>query len=537
MAVVATTTYLYVDTSLTQYFIQGSQLVDQGPWSSSAFYNPLDVVQIGVDQYVALQANSNQPPTSIVDANWSALVIVEEQGGSVINAGSDYYARFMADAAFNLAVYGTYLGTQAYNLANAAFTVGTEAYALAILGTNAQAAIAVGTDAYHLAESGTNIGWAAYLLAQIGTNTGTAALQAAASAQSTADSAFAIAVDGTNAAANANAYASIAWALAQMGTNTGTEALNQAATAQSTADSAFSIAVIGTNAAAYANAFADIAWSLAQMGTNTGTAAYNYAAQAYGVAESGSNTANDAYAIAVDGTNAVITEQGTRSQEDQFLQNQITALAVTFGSQTGTLVADFTYQIGTLNANLVTEQGTRSQEDQFLQNQISVIQSILGVSFQGTLNLFTAQVRYGKPDTTFTIIDGVLAGREESKFIWEDFDTYGTTTGTTPAGGFVDGSSWNGNGSIYMNNLVTGLTGTEWINLYNTGTITDTTLNSGTGWASTGTWSGSLYWYATVGTDTFMEYAVGTLSSTGSEVNGGGGWIGTAIIYTGSNRP
>jgi len=500
MAVVATTTYLYVDTNLTQYFIQGSQLLDQGPWSSSAFYNPLDVVQIGVDQYVALQANSNQPPTSIVDNNWSTLVVVEEVTGSVINAGSDYYARYLAEYALEVAFIGTAIGSSAYNYAEAA-------YNLAVIGTNNPGGFSVGTDAYYLAESGTNIGWAAYLLAQIGTNTGTAALEAAATAQSTADSAFSIAVDGTNAAANANAYASIAWALAQMGTNTGTEALNQAATAQSTADSAFSIAVIGTN---------------------TGTAAYQ-------LAQTGSNIAYDAYIIAVDGTNAVITEQGTRAQEDQNLQNQIDALTFSVGTLVGTVVADFTYQIGTLNANLVTEQGTRSQEDQYLQNQISVLQSVLGVGFGGTISLFTSQVRYGKPDTAFVIVDGVLASRQESKFIWEDFDTYGTTVGTNPAGGFVDGSSWNGNGSIYTNNLVTGLNGTEWMNLYNTGTITDTTLNSGTGWASTGTWSGSAYYYAFIGTSTFEEYSLGTLS--GGEINQGGGWVGAAIIYSGSNRP
>ena len=520
MAVVSTTTYLYVDTALNPYYVQGSQLTDRGPWSSSDFYNPPDVVQIGVDQYITLAANSNTPPTGIVDDNWSTLVVVEEAGSTVVNAGSDYYARTLAELALTTAWVGTQIGSSAYNYAEAA-------YNLAIIGTNNVGGFAIGTDAYHLAESGTNIGWAAYLLAQIGTNTGTAALNAAAAAQSTASSAFSIAVIGTNAAANANAYASIAWALAQMGTNTGTAALNAAATAQSTANSAFSIAVIGTN---------------------TGTAAYQ-------LAQTGSNIAYDAYAIAVDGTNAVITEQGTRSQEDQFLQNQITALSITFGSQTGTLVADFSYQIGTLTANLateqgtrsqadqflqnqiITEQGTRSQEDQYLQNQIGVLQSILGVGFEGTISLFTAQVRYGKPDTAFVIVDGVLASRQESKFVWDDFDTYGTTTGTTPVGVMDEGSSWNGNGSIYTNNLWVGFNGTDWMNLYSTGTINSSTLNNGTGWASSGTSWGDAYWYRFLGTDDFQSYSVGTLSSSGTELTGGGGWVGGAVVYSGSNRP
>ncbi len=54
MAVVATTTYLYADTSLTQYFIQGAELVDTGAWSSATSYAVLNVVQIGDTQYIAI---------------------------------------------------------------------------------------------------------------------------------------------------------------------------------------------------------------------------------------------------------------------------------------------------------------------------------------------------------------------------------------------------------------------------------------------------------------------------------------------------
>lgn len=95
MAVVASTTYLYADTGLAQHYVQGSELVDTGPWSSAAFYAPGEVAQIGVDQYYCLTANSNTPPTGVVDENWSSLVVVEEYG-SVSSAGSDYYARYLA---------------------------------------------------------------------------------------------------------------------------------------------------------------------------------------------------------------------------------------------------------------------------------------------------------------------------------------------------------------------------------------------------------------------------------------------------------
>lgn len=246
MAVVATTTYLYVDTSLTQYYVQGSELVDTGAWSSLTFYNPNDVIQVGVDQYICLTANSNTAPTGIVDENWSTLVVVEEGSGSVVTAGSDYYARYLAEQAYNLAsygttlgtqaynlaFYGTALGTQAYNLATIAFAIGTDAYALAVAGTAAQSN-AIGTAAYHLAETGTNIGWSAFHLAETGTNI--------------ASSAFAIAVAGTDAAANAYDLANDAWILAQIGTNTGTAALTLAESGSNTAWAAYVLAQVGTN--------------------------------------------------------------------------------------------------------------------------------------------------------------------------------------------------------------------------------------------------------------------------------------------------
>ena len=187
MAVVATTTYLYVDVSLNPYYVQGSQLTDQGAWSSVNSYAYPDVVQIGVDQYIAIAPNTNTPPSGIVDENWSTLVIVDETS-VVVNAGSDYYARLLATLALETAWTGTQIGSSAYNYAQSAYeiaVIGTQigssaynyaeaAYNLAVIGTNNPGGFAVGTDAYALAESGTNIGWAAYLLAQIGTNTGPA---------------------------------------------------------------------------------------------------------------------------------------------------------------------------------------------------------------------------------------------------------------------------------------------------------------------------------------------------------------------------
>lgn len=137
MAVVATTTYLYNDANLNPYYVLGSQLTDRGAWSSSAFYTLYDVIQIGIDQYVALQPNSNTPPTAIVDENWSSLVIVEEaSGSSVTNAGSDYYARYLATQALETAWTGTSLGSAAFTLATAGSNLAWEAYQLALNGTD-----------------------------------------------------------------------------------------------------------------------------------------------------------------------------------------------------------------------------------------------------------------------------------------------------------------------------------------------------------------------------------------------------------------
>ena len=241
--------------------------------------------------------------------------------------------------------------------------------------------------------------------------------------------------------------------------------------------------------------------------------------------------------------NQIVVEQGTRAQQDQYLQNQIVVeqgtraqqdqylynLILLFGGSAAGSVID-------LSGSLATETSNRIAGDNLLSQQIN---NVLGGALQGTISVYTASIRYGRPDTAFTFINGVVASRTESKFSWEDFDSYGTTTGTEPYSGTMSqGSSWNGNGIIYTNSLVIGVTGTDWMNVYPTGTVTSNSLDQGTGWASTGSFWGDAYWFHAFGTDTFETYALGTLSDSGSEINGGGGgWVGTAVCYQGSNRP
>src|SRR5512143_148854 len=238
---------------------------------------------------------------------------------------------------------------------------------------------------------------------------------------------------------------------------------------------------------------------IASIGTNTGSTAYSTAQSAYYTAQSGSNTANDAYRIACIGTN----------------------------------IGSISYSIANSAYSISISGSTTANNAWTLAQQLS---AILGLSLSGTLFLYTADVLYGKPDTRFTIINGVVAGLSPSTWPWEDFEFYGTTTGTTPISEpMYRGSAWDSYGTIFTNNLDVGLTGTDSMNLYATGTINSSTLNSGTGWASSGSSYGDAYWFRFLGTDTFESYGTGTLS--GGEMTGGGGWIGAAIVYAGSNRP
>jgi hypothetical protein len=94
----------------------------------------------------------------------------------------------------------------------------------------------------------------------------------------------------------------------------------------------------------------------------------------------------------------IAAETGTRSSEDQYLQNQIEYLLTTSGStglaaEAGTRSQEdqnLQNQITGFTASVITEQGTRSQEDQYLQNQITslAVPSLSGcLAFLGTVTV------------------------------------------------------------------------------------------------------------------------------------------------------
>jgi hypothetical protein len=797
MAVVATTTYLYVNTSLTQFFVQGSELVDRGAWSSSAFYAINDVVQIGVDQYVALAANSNAAPTSIVDENWSTLVIVEEVSGSIINAGSDWYARDLAAQAY-------YWGTTAYYWGTTAYQIGTDNTALIIAETGSR--IADVNNIYTIigslsgsvyvdlaAETGSRIAadlvltWAGtdeqgtrsyadqYLQNQIIVEQGTRSWQDQVLANAIVDEAGSrtaadativlfvfgsIAVDlaaetgsriaadlrltwaGTNEATTRQAAdqqiisivetgtntANSAWALAQLGTiipplstlpdvSVPAPTVNQvlawsgslwvaADTPSQVAPGAFTLFLDDTasGTAGYdtlltnpsgnpevqesvtvgaGTIFAPVASYLSnsinrttiQTGiwefntyastTSAGQSAYvvtdvyirsingvetylfsgtsnavtatspqlvtsivttgsyatalsdklvakyaflrnaspaltatlyhsgsihdshfhtpiGYAHNDLGGLQGGA-APDQFYHVTLDQNNALTGNSGYPSASNPFvtlaglnyadgtLTSQIRALAGTVDYEVGTLARLINYQTGTVtsianSAYYVAQSGSNTANDAYVIACIGTnvamtgtsiansaysiaisgsttanyawtlsqqLAAILGLSLSGTLFLYTAQVEYGKPDTKFTIINGVVAGLSPSTWSWEDFDFYGTTSGTTPISEpMYRGTAWDSYGSIYFVNLAVGFTGTDAMNNYSTGTIGPTTLNQGTGWSTSGT-SWEQNYTERFAVDGFEQYATGTLSNSGTEVNAGTNWIGSAQCYQG----
>ena len=93
--------FAYVNASDRLAYIDGTDVVDKGTWSSSATYAYLDVVKYLNTLYVALQPNTNAAPTAVKDANWSSMAKVI--GGQVAPESIDDYARILAYTALTTA--------------------------------------------------------------------------------------------------------------------------------------------------------------------------------------------------------------------------------------------------------------------------------------------------------------------------------------------------------------------------------------------------------------------------------------------------
>ena len=247
------------------------------------------------------------------------------------------------------------------------------------------------------------------------------------------------------------------------------------------------------------------------------------------------------------GTVSLVAEQGTRSEADQYLQNQIIAIS---GSTSGSMAMLLEAEAGTrsfrdqflqnqITLNESTEQGTRSSADQFLQNQVTTqigintsqqtqldsLFALLGVSFSGTFAWWMSQIRGGLTDTKLNVINGIVAGVTESTFAWEDFEFYGT--GSIGSGNLNLGTAWNGAGILVVS-PIPGVVAEETYTGLTDGPITTIPSATGTGWSNAGT-LGAETTTGFYGSDTFDTYSTGTVVT--GQINAGFDWSGTATIY------
>ena len=207
-------------------------------------------------------------------------------------------------------------------------------------------------------------------------------------------------------------------------------------------------------------------------------------------------------ALGASGTSAIFVEQGTRSQEDQFLQNQI-----------------------------IVEQGTRSQEDQVIQSEVDDINALLGLGFSGTSNLFIGQLYGGIVDTQVVFVNGVIRSRVLPYYAWSDsiLETDGSISSVT------DHFGWASNGTITVDSFSgTRILADDFMQGYTVGTVTSAggTLTGGTGWSDAPFIATSFI--HVYGSESFETYAVGTVVGTGvsGTMADGIGWDGTIVIWT-----
>lgn len=253
-------------------------------------------------------------------------------------------------------------------------------------------------------------------------------------------------------------------ALALTGTDAAQYAQSLASAGTLIAHEALGIASVGTNTGTYALNVANLALTIASEGTNTGTAALNLGTAAYNLAFTANVYAGNAYSIAVNGTNAVVVEQGTRSQADAALDSRIHAL-----------------------------------------------ESTVGLGWSGTSAIYVTTVRNAPAYTKVTIINGVVQGQVDTTYAIQTFDAYAVGSIATLAGP----TAWAGAGAVIPDSYGTGIGGTESYAEYTLGTVSTSVLygsyTSG-GWGGLGVIHGNEI--GIYGSETFEMYAPGTYAGT-----------------------
>jgi hypothetical protein len=78
MALIANSTYAYTDLNDVQVFVNTTDLIDSGVWSSVATYSFRNVVLYAGALYACLTANTNTPPSGNVSDEWSTLAVIRQ---------------------------------------------------------------------------------------------------------------------------------------------------------------------------------------------------------------------------------------------------------------------------------------------------------------------------------------------------------------------------------------------------------------------------------------------------------------------------
>ena len=189
--------------------------------------------------------------------------------------------------------------------------------------------------------------------------------------------------------------------------------------------------------------------------------------------------------------------------------------------------ADQAYALAVTGTNsIITEQGTRSQADQALLNLINSMTSTV-VGLTGTNYWWLSSVSGGPDNIQVTVVNGIVTSVTEMPICYEDFERYGT--GAAGTNSLNLGSFWNGAAYINLESVGAPMS-EERYSSYATGSVYTLLQTAGTGWAANGTTAMSpVIGYA--GSDHFQSYLVGTIFS-GTLPDNGDYWSGTTTIYT-----
>jgi hypothetical protein len=446
--------------------------------------------------------------TTLAAATSYANALALNSGSIVGQAGSDY--------AFNLFVQGT-------NYANGQVAVESSARQTAITAEAAARVFGDGTTAQHGSEH-------AYDLYISGTNYTNGQVSTAVISANQAGSAYAFSlyVAGTNFSTG---YTDAAVASEAV--------LRAAADALIRTDGTiFTVTQVGAEATT--RAAADLL--IRQQGSQFTTI----------VRDQGTNYTDSR--IAVEVASRVAGDFNTFVSGTNYTAAQIASLQISSGSSSLALYwAGTNYtnaQVGaeavtraaadtSLSNSLTTESSTRATADANMLSAIVALQAILGISLQGTVAYYMAQVPRGQPETKLTFINGVMTSIVAGPYIWDDFSLYGvgpynaSGTVTVPvsvsaAQSLIYGNAWGSYGTI-STDIFSGTVAQDPITDYVlNGTANP--LDKGLGWASAGTFAVA-FLNQQVGFDLFETYATGTVN-TANPINDGTFYIQQAVLFS-----